>query len=84
MNNYNGNELFYKYYERWINIYKKGAIKNSTMQKYHLSLKWLKKLAPKLKLKEVMFLFHFSMQDTELYFFSYPLFFHQTNLQPLM
>jgi len=53
MDTYDGNELFYKYYERWVNVYKEGAIRKSTMQKYNLSLKWLKKLAPKLKLKEV-------------------------------
>ena len=32
---------------------KEGAIRNSTMNKYKLSLKWLKKIAPKLKTKEV-------------------------------
>ena len=53
MDTYDGNELFYKYYERWVNVYKEGAIRKSTMQKYNLSLKWLKKLAPILKLKEV-------------------------------
>ena len=53
MDTYNGNELFYKYYEKWIKIYKEGAIRNSTMNKYKLSLKWLKKIAPKLKTKEV-------------------------------
>ena len=30
---YDGNEIFYKYYEKWIEIYKEGAIRNSTMQK---------------------------------------------------
>mgnify|MGYP001080946057 CR=1 FL=1 len=53
MDTYDGNDLFYKYYERWINVYKEGAIRKSTMQKYKLSLKWIKKLAPKLKLNEI-------------------------------
>ena len=53
MNTYDENELFYKYYERWIKVYKEGAIRKSTMQKYSLSLKWVKKLAPKLKLKDI-------------------------------
>lgn len=53
MDTYDENVLFYKYYERWINVYKEGAIRKSTMQKYKLSLKWLKKIAPKLKLCEV-------------------------------
>ena len=45
---YDGNEIFYKYYEKWIEIYKEGAIRNSTMQKYRLTLKWLKEIAPTL------------------------------------
>lgn len=53
MNTYDGNELFYKYYEKWVNVYKEGAIRKSTMEKYRLSLKWLKKIAPKLKLCEI-------------------------------
>ena len=47
------NELFYTYYERWINIYKEGAIRKVTMKKYLLTLNWIKKLAPKLTLSEI-------------------------------
>lgn len=43
------NELFYVYYERWIKIYKEGAVRKVTMDKYRLALTWLKKLAPNLK-----------------------------------
>lgn len=50
---YDGNEIFYKYYEKWIEIYKEGAIRNSTMQKYRLTLKWLKEIAPTLKINEI-------------------------------
>ena len=53
MDTYDGNEKFYKYYEKWIEIYKEGAIRNSTMMKYKLTAKWLKKLAPNLKTNEV-------------------------------
>ena len=53
METYDNNELFYKYYERWIKVYKDGAIRNSTMQKYMLSLKWIKKIAPRLHIKEI-------------------------------
>lgn len=45
--------LFVDYYEKWIYLYKKGAIRNVTMKKYQLTLKWLKKLMPKLKLYEM-------------------------------
>lgn len=49
----NKEEKFYEYYEKWIKIYKEGAIRDVTMQKYKLSLKWVKKLAPNLKLIEL-------------------------------
>lgn len=53
METYDNNELFYKYYKRWIKVYKDGAIRKSTMQKYMLSLKWIKKLAPRLHIKDI-------------------------------
>lgn len=46
-------ELFYEYYERWINVYKEGAIREITMKKYKLSLSWIKKLAPDLHIQEL-------------------------------
>ena len=46
--NEKGSELFYKYYERWIRIYKEGAIRDVTMKKYEITLVWLKKLVPQL------------------------------------
>lgn len=48
--NEKGRELFYKYYERWIRIYKEGAIRDVTMKKYEITLVWLKKLVPQLLL----------------------------------
>ena len=47
------NDYFYVYYEQWINIYKFGAIRKVTMNKYLLTLSWLKKLAPSLKLNKL-------------------------------
>ena len=53
MDTYDVNELFCNYYEKWITIYKEGAIRNSTMQKYKLTSRWLKKIAPNLKIREI-------------------------------
>ena len=53
MYTYDVNELFCNYYEKWITIYKEGAIRNSTMQKYKLTSRWLKKIAPNLKIREI-------------------------------
>ena len=46
-------ELFYSYYEKWIRIYKEGAIRNVTMRKYEITLLWLKKLVPELRLSQL-------------------------------
>lgn len=48
----NKKTLFIDYYEQWIKIYKEGAVRKVTMNKYWLTLKWLNKLVPKLKLIE--------------------------------
>ena len=53
MNTNDVNELFCNYYDRWIQVYKEGAIRNSTMQKYRLTAKWLKIIAPKIKIYEL-------------------------------
>lgn len=46
-------EKFCDYFEKWISIYKKGAIRNVTMKKYELSLSWVKKLAPNINLLDL-------------------------------
>ena len=43
-------ELFSDYFERWIRVYKEGAIRKVTMNKYLLAHTWLKKLIPDLKM----------------------------------
>lgn len=48
-----GSELFCKYYERWIRMYKEGAIREVTMKKYEITLVWLQKLVPELQLSEL-------------------------------
>ena len=49
----NKNQLFYCYFEQWINLYKEGAVRKITLQKYKLSLSRIKEIAPKLKLKDI-------------------------------
>jgi integrase len=43
-----GTDLFYQYYEQWITVYKDGAIRKVTMDKYLMTKKWLEKLIPNL------------------------------------
>lgn len=50
MKKQNKKELLSTYFERWISIYKEGSIRKVTMDKYKLSLTWIKKLVPKLRI----------------------------------
>lgn len=49
----NKNILLIDYYEKWVNMYKKGAVRKVTMNKYNLTLSWLRKLVPTLKISEL-------------------------------
>ena len=46
-------DLFFLYYEQWVKVYKEGAVREITMAKYRMSLKWVKELAPTLKVYEL-------------------------------
>lgn len=45
--------LFFEYYEQWVRIYKEGAVRDITLKKYWMTLKWVKELVPTLKLNEL-------------------------------
>ena len=45
--------LFHEYYAQWIRVYKEGAIRKVTMDKYLMTQSWLKRLAPDLKVHEL-------------------------------
>lgn len=49
----NEETLFSEYYKQWIDVYKKGAIREATMSKYLMSHKWVEKLVPELKVCEL-------------------------------
>ena len=53
LNNINKTDYFHHYYSLWITVYKEGAIRKVTMDKYLLTLSWLRRLAPELKLCDV-------------------------------
>ncbi|AZK44720.1 site-specific integrase [Erysipelothrix piscisicarius] len=46
-------ELFCDYYERWIDVYKNGAVREVTMNKYRMTHRWITRLVPKLTLEEL-------------------------------
>lgn len=53
LNEVNKNDLFCDYYAKWIDVYKRGAIRQITLDKYQLTHKWLEKLVPELKICEL-------------------------------
>ena len=52
-NDTNNNVLFSQYYAQWIDVYKKGAIREATMAKYLMTQRWVEKLVPELKVSEL-------------------------------
>ena len=49
----NSTSLFYEYYAQWIEVYKKGAIREATLAKYLMTQKWVEKLIPEVKVSEL-------------------------------
>ena len=46
-------DLFCDYYAQWIGVYKEGAVRKVTLDKYRMTHSWLTRLAPTLKLCDV-------------------------------
>lgn len=46
-------DLFHEYYKEWISVYKEGAIRKVTMDKYLLTLSWIQRLAPGLTMEHL-------------------------------
>ena len=46
-------QLFYEYFEEWIELYKVGAVRSVTLSKYNMSLQRVYELAPSLKVDEI-------------------------------
>jgi len=53
INDMNRTLLFSEYFQQWIDIYKKGAIREATMVKYRMTQRWVEKLMPELKVAEL-------------------------------
>ncbi len=53
LNQVKSTDLFKDYYAQWVRIYKEGAIRKVTLNKYLMTLSWLDKLIPDLKVKDM-------------------------------
>ena len=49
----NKTDLFCEYYSQWIKVYKEGAIRKVTMDKYLMTHSWLERLIPNIKVCEM-------------------------------
>lgn len=45
-------ELFCDYYKKWINVYKNGAVREVTLNKYRMAHRWVERLVPTLTLED--------------------------------
>lgn len=45
--------IFADYYKRWIAVYKEGAVRKVTLNKYKMSLSWVQKLIPDIKMSDL-------------------------------
>lgn len=50
LNELSKDDLFSVYYKEWIAVYKDGAVRQVTLNKYKLALTWLERIAPDLRL----------------------------------
>lgn len=50
LNDIKRTELFCDYYEKWVKVYKEGAIRKVTLDKYYMTISWIRKLVPDLML----------------------------------
>ena len=46
-------KLFCEYYKEWVSIYKDGAVRPITLEKYKMTISWLEKLIPTTKMIEL-------------------------------
>lgn len=46
-------QLFKDYYEEWIELYKVGAVRDITLQKYYITLQRIDELAPELEMRQL-------------------------------
>ncbi len=52
-NDFQPTDMLKDYYEKWISVYKEGAIRDVTLAKYQMSHMWITRLAPELRLCDV-------------------------------
>lgn len=52
-NGFSKDDFFHEYFAKWIEIYKRGAVREITLNKYLMSLSWVQRIAPDLLVKNL-------------------------------
>lgn len=52
-NGFTKEDLFVDFYRQWIEIYKNGAVRQITLNKYKMTLSWLERIVPDLLIKDL-------------------------------
>lgn len=71
-------DLVVDYYRQWMSVYKEGAIRDVTFAKYRMTLKWLQKLIPIVRLcdlsrivyQQLINVMQYIMRDRQLWIFT--------------
>lgn len=53
LDDFKDTDSFFDYYYSWIMVYKQGAIRKVTLNKYLMTHQWLKKLVPNLQIRNL-------------------------------
>ena len=53
LNEMTKDDLFCRYYKEWLAVYKEDAVRQVTLNKYKLALKWIEQICPALRLGEM-------------------------------
>ena len=53
LSQFKDSDLFCKYYAEWVHIYKEGAIRAVTLDKYRMTQAWLQKLIPDVTIRDM-------------------------------
>ena len=53
INQISNSDLFCTYYKQWVSIYKEGAIRKVTLSKYKMTISWIEKIIPNVKLADM-------------------------------
>lgn len=52
-NGFSKDDYLFEYFSKWIEVYKRGAVRDITLNKYLMSLSWVRTIAPELAVKDL-------------------------------